>query len=75
MVLAQKQTHRSMDRIESPKINLYTFGQSMTKEVRLHNGEKRVSSISGAEKPYIYMQKNEIRTFSNIIYKNKLKMD
>ena len=34
--------------------------------------EKRVSSISGAGKTG---QKNEIRTFSNTIYKNKLKMD
>ena len=27
MVLAQKQKHRSMDRIENPEINAYTYGQ------------------------------------------------
>ena len=32
--------------------------------------EKRVSSISGAGKTEQYMQKNEIRTFSNTMHKN-----
>ena len=47
----------------------------MTKEARMHNGEKTVLLIRGAGKtgqPYI---KNGIRTFSNILYKNKLKMN
>ena len=46
----------------------------MTKEARMYNGEKTVFSISGAGKtgqPYI---KNGIRTFSNTIYKNKMKV-
>ena len=47
----------------------------MTNETRIYNGEKIVSSISGAGKIESYMLKNENRTFSNIIYKNKLKMD
>ena len=34
----------------------------MAKEARIYNGEKTVSSVSGAEKMYSYMQKNEIRT-------------
>ena len=38
--------------------------------------EKRtVSSISGAGKVHSYMLKNENRTFSDTIYKEKLKMD
>ena len=40
----------SMNRIESPEINPHTYGQSLTKEARICNGEKTVSSISGAGK-------------------------
>ena len=47
---------------------------SMTKESGIHNGEKTVSSTSGAGKLDSYMYKNEISTFSNIIYKKKFKM-
>ena len=39
---------------------------------------KTVSSISGAGKTgqlHVKVKKNEITTFSNTIYKNKLKMD
>ena len=42
----------------------------MKKEARIYDGEKTVSSISSAGKT----GQNEIRTPSNIIYKNKLKM-
>ena len=37
------------NRIESPEINPHTYGQ-LTKEARVYNGEKTVSSISGAGK-------------------------
>ena len=47
----------------------------MTKEARIYNGEKTVSSISGAGKTGQLHVKNEIRTLSNTIHKNKLKMD
>ena len=47
----------------------------MTKEARLYNGEKTVSSISGAGKTGQLHVKNEIRTLPNTIQKNKLKMD
>ena len=40
---------------------------SSTKKERLYNGEKTGKLDS-------YMQKNEIRTFPNIIHKEKLKM-
>ena len=43
----------------------------MTKEARIYNGEKTVSSISGAGKLDSYMQKNEIRTLPDTIYKKK----
>ena len=46
----------------------------MTKEPRIYNGEKTVSSISVAEKTGQLYVNNENRTFSNTIYKNKLKM-
>ena len=48
----------------------------MTKEARLHNVGKTVSSINGAGKTgQPYVKKNEIRSFFNSIHKNKLKMD
>ena len=46
----------------------------MTKEAKIYNGEKTVSSISGAGKTAHYMQKNEIRTFCHTIYKNKVEV-
>ena len=48
---------------------------SLTKEARIHNGEKTISLTSGAGKPVNHLQKNETRTLSNTIHKNKLKMD
>ena len=47
----------------------------MTKEARIHNGEKMVSSICGAWKNGLLHVKNGTRTFSNTIYKNKFKRD
>ena len=45
----------------------------MTKDARRYNGEKTVSSVSDAGKTGQLHGKKEIRTFSNTIYKNKLK--
>ena len=47
----------------------------MTKEAKIYNGERTVSSISDAGKLDSYTEKNEIRTLPNTIHKNKLKMD
>ena len=47
----------------------------MIKEARIYNGEKTVSSKSGAGKTGQLYKKNKIRTFSNTIHKNKLKVD
>ena len=47
----------------------------MTKEARICNGEKTVSSVSGAGKIGQLHVKNEIDTLHNTIHKNKLKMD
>ena len=47
----------------------------MTKEARLHNGGKPVSSTNCAGKTGQLHVKNEIRSFFNTIYKNNLKMD
>ena len=48
---------------------------SLTKEARIYNGEKTISLISGAEKTGQPLVKNETRTLSNTIHKNKFKMD
>ena len=48
----------------------------MTKETRIYNGEKTVSSINGARKTgQLHVKRNEIRTPSNTIHKNKVKMN
>ena len=47
----------------------------MTKEARICNGENTGPSISGAGKTKQLHVKNEIRTLTNTIHKNELKMD
>ena len=46
-----------------------------TKEARIYNGTKTASSVNGAGKLKSYMEKYEIKTCSNTINKDKLKMD
>ena len=46
----------------------------MTKEARINNGEKTVSSVSGAGTTGQLHAKNEIGSFRNSIHKNKLKI-
>ena len=48
---------------------------SSTKEARIYNGKKTTFLTSGAGKLVKHLQKNETRTLSNTIHKNKLKMD
>ena len=49
---------------------------SLTKEARIYNGEKIISLTSGAGKTgQPLVKKDETRTLSNTIHKNKLKMD
>ena len=48
---------------------------SMTREARTYSGERTVFSINGAGKTGQLQVKNEIRTLTNTIHKNKLKMD
>ena len=48
---------------------------SSTKEARIYNGEKTASLTSGAGKTGESLIKNETRTLSNTIHKNKLQMD
>ena len=51
MVLAQKQKCRSMEQDRKPRDKpTHLWSTNMTKEGRIYNGEKRVSSISGAGK-------------------------
>ena len=45
----------------------------LKKEARIYNGAKTASSING--KLDSYMQKNEMRTLPNTVYKDKLNMD
>ena len=48
---------------------------SLTKEARIYNREKTISLTSGAGKTGQPLVKNETRTLSNTIHKNKFKMD
>ena len=49
---------------------------SLTKEARIYNGVKTISLTSRAGKTgQPLVKKNENRTLSNTIHKNKLKMD
>ena len=48
---------------------------SLTKEARIYNGEKTISLTSVAGKTGQPLVKNETRTLSNTIHKNKLKMN
>ena len=50
MVLAQKQKYRSMEQDRKPRDKPTHLWSSLTKEVRINNGEKIASSISGAGK-------------------------
>ena len=51
MVLAQKQKYRSMEQDRKPRDKpMHIWSLSLTKEGRIYNGEKTVSSISGAGK-------------------------
>ena len=47
----------------------------LTKEARIYNGVKTISLTSGAGKTGQSLVKKETRTLSNIIHKNKLKME
>ena len=48
----------------------------LMKETRIYNVAKTASSISGAGKTgQLRVKENEIRTLSNTIHKDKLKMD
>ena len=58
---AQRQIHAPMDTL------------SLTKEARIYNGEKTISLTSGTGKTGQLLVKNETRTFSNTIHKNKPK--
>ena len=46
----------------------------MTKEARVYNGVKTVSSINAVGETGKYMQKNETRPPTSTVHKNKLKM-
>ena len=47
----------------------------LTKEARIYNGLKTISLTSHAGKTGQPLEKNETRTLSNTIHKNKLKID
>ena len=61
--------------MESPEIN-HTLMCTLflTKEARIYNGAKTVSSINGAGKTG-QLRVKEIRTLPNTIHKDKLKID
>ena len=48
---------------------------SLSKEARIYNGLKTISLTSGAGETGQPLVKNETRSLSNTIHKNKFKMD
>ena len=48
---------------------------SLTKEARIYNEEKTICLASGAGRTGQPLVKDETRTLSNTIHKNKLKVD
>ena len=76
MAQGQKQTHRATEQDRKPTqkphkltLNLQQRGQEYTMEKTQFLQYVVLGKLDS------YMEKNEIRTFSNIIYKNKVKMD
>jgi len=47
----------------------------LTKRARIYNGAKTISSLNGAGNTGQLHEKNEIRTLSNTVHKDKLKID
>ena len=78
-IICNQHKNRTIDqwnKRESPDINTYTCGHLIfEKTEKVHDGEKTVSSTSGAGKTGQLHVKYEIRTLSSIIHKNKLKVD
>ena len=63
-MLTQKYIHQWY-RIKSCEIKSHTYSQSMTKEARIYNGKKTISSISDPGKiGQLHVKKKYIRTFS-----------
>ena len=62
------------NKTERPEINPHTSMDtlSLTKDARIYNGEKTTSLTNGAGKTGQSLLKNETRTLSNTIHKNKL---
>ena len=51
IVLATKQTHKPMNKIESPEIKSHVSGQIVFDNgAKTHNGEKKAPSVNGAGK-------------------------
>ena len=65
---------RSRTQLKRLSSSSYMDTLSLTNEARIYNGEKTISLTSGAGKTGQPLVKNEIRTLSNSIHKNKLKM-
>ena len=73
MMMAQNRNTDQQNRIEDPEINQFTYSQLF-----YNKGGKNIEWRSLFNKwcwdKWSYMKKNEITTFSNTTYKNKLKM-
>ena len=50
MVLAQRQKYRSMEQSRKPRDKSMHLWTPLTKEAKIHNGEKTISLTSGAGK-------------------------
>ena len=76
MVLAQRQIYNQWNKIESPEINPCTYGHLIDDKggnnIQWTNDNLFKNGAGKTGQPF---EKDETRTLSNIIHKNKLKMD
>ena len=79
MVLAQKQTHRSVEKNREPRnkpTHLWSINLLQRRQEYTMKKWQFLSSMSDAGKKMdSYTWKNEIRMFPHTMYKNKHKMD
>ena len=76
ILLAEKQTHRSMEKIESPEINSHIWTTNLQQESQeWHIGEWKISLNKWQWENWITTCKNETTPLIHTVHKNQLEMN